>query len=383
MSISNLSHASHVPAPEIRPETIHEYLHEALESKASDLHITVNLPPVMRVNGELQYMREYALLPQHTMVLCQALLNDHQREIVDTVGEVDFSFIIPNVSRFRVNVYRQRKSYCAAIRVVSTEIPTLDSLGFPPILKEMTTKPRGLILVTGPTGSGKSTTLAAMVNHINSNRSAHILTLEEPIEYLHKHNYCMINQREVGDDSKSFASGLRAALREDPDVILVGEMRDLETISTAVSAAETGHLVMSTLHTTSAAQTIDRIIDVFPPYQQQQIRIQLSTVLTGIISQQLLQTADGRGRVAALEILVANDAVRNLVREGKTYQIPTILQTNLKSGMCTMDYSLAQLVHKGIITKHMAYTYCSDLENIKRYLNQSNQAVSHNVHDMI
>jgi twitching motility protein PilT len=383
MSISNLTHASRVPAPEIRPEMIQEYLLEALESKASDLHITVNLPPIIRVNGELQYIREYSLLPEHTMVLCQALLNDRQREIVEKVGEVDFSYIIPNVSRFRVNVYKQRKSYCAAIRVVSTEIPTLDSLGFPPILKEMTTKPRGLILVTGPTGSGKSTTLAAMVNNINTTRSAHILTLEEPIEYLHKHNYSMINQREVGDDSKSFANGLRAALREDPDVILVGEMRDLETISTAVSAAETGHLVMSTLHTTSAAQTIDRIIDVFPPYQQQQIRIQLSTVLTGIISQQLLQTADGKGRVAALEILVASDAVRNLVREGKTYQIPTILQTNLKSGMCTMDYSLAQLVHKGVITKHMAYTYCSDLENIKRYLNQNNQGATHTMHDMI
>jgi twitching motility protein PilT len=370
------------PTPELTDKDIQKFLTEALEHKASDVHITVNLPPIMRVNGELRCMRDYVLMPDQTRILCLALMNDRQRDVVETVGEVDFSYVLPNVSRFRVNVYKQRKSYCAAIRVVTSEIPTLDSLGFPPILKEMTTRPRGLILVTGPTGSGKSTTLAAMVHHINTTRSCHILTLEEPIEYLHRHKRCMINQREVGDDSKSFASGLRSALREDPDVILVGEMRDLETISTAVSAAETGHLVMSTLHTTSAAQTIDRIIDVFPPHQQQQIRIQLSTVLTGIISQQLLQTSDGKGRVAALEILVANDAVRNLIREGKTYQISTVLQTHLKQGMYTMDYSLAQLVKAGRISQEMARMHCGDLENLNRYLAQSRQSVSQSMYDM-
>lgn len=382
MNLNSLDCATN-PTPELTDKDIQRYLLEALEHKASDLHITVNLPPIMRVNGELRCMRDYVLMPDHTRILCLALMNDRQRDIVETVGEVDFSFVLPNISRFRVNVYKQRKSFCAAIRVVTSEIPTLDDLGFPQIFKDMTAKPRGLILVTGPTGSGKSTTLAAMVNHINNTRSCHILTLEEPIEYLHRHRRCMINQREVGDDSKSFASGLRSALREDPDVILVGEMRDLETISTAVSAAETGHLVMSTLHTTSAAQTIDRIIDVFPPHQQQQIRIQLSTVLTGIISQQLLQTSDGKGRIAALEILVANDAVRNLIREGKTYQIATILQTNLKQGMYTMDYSLAQLVKAGKITQEMARMHCGDLENLNRYLAQSRQSVSNTMHDMI
>lgn len=348
--------------------TLNELLIEALESKASDVHLTVALPPMMRINGELKAMREYILGPDQTEKLCLGMLNQKQREELIAKGEVDFSYQIPNVSRFRVNVYRQRKSLGAAIRIIMTTIPTIASLKLPRILEDLALKPRGLVLVTGPTGSGKSTTLAAMIDYINSTRSCHILTLEEPIEYLHKHRKCMVNQREVGDDSQSFANGLRAALREDPDVILVGEMRDLETISTAISAAETGHLVLSTLHTTSAAQTIDRIIDVFPPYQQTQIRVQLASVIQGIIAQQLLITADNKGRVAALEILLGTDAVRNTIREGKVHQIQSYIQTGLKMGMLSMDYSLAQLVRQARISNETAFSFCQDPETLQRYL---------------
>lgn len=352
----------------ISESTLNELLIEALEGKASDVHLTVGLPPMMRVNGELTPMREYILKPENTEKLCLGMLNLKQREELIAKGEVDFSYGIPNVSRFRVNVYRQRKSIGAAIRIIMTTIPTIASLKLPKILEELAMKPRGLILVTGPTGSGKSTTLAAMIDYINSVRSCHILTLEEPIEYLHKHRKSMVNQREVGDDSLSFANGLRAALREDPDVILVGEMRDLETISTAISAAETGHLVLSTLHTTSAAQTIDRIIDVFPPYQQTQIRVQLASVIQGIIAQQLLVTADNHGRVAALEVLLGTDAVRNTIREGKVHQIQSYIQTGHKVGMMSMDYSLAQLVRQARITSETAFMYCQDPETLQRYL---------------
>jgi twitching motility protein PilT len=352
----------------IGESTLNELLIEALESKASDVHLTVALPPMMRINGQLEPMRDYILTPEHTEKLCFGMLNQRQRDELNNKGEVDFSYQIPNVSRFRVNVYRQRKSHGAAIRIIMTNIPTIDSLKLPGILKDLAMKPRGLVLVTGPTGSGKSTTLAAMIDHVNSTRSCHILTLEEPIEYLHKHRKCMINQREVGDDSQSFANGLRAALREDPDVILVGEMRDLETISTAISAAETGHLVLSTLHTTSAAQTIDRIIDVFPPYQQTQIRVQLASVIQGIIAQQLLITADNKGRVAALEILLGTDAVRNTIREGKVHQIQSYIQTGLKMGMMSMDYSLAQLVRQARISNETAFSFCQDPETLQRYL---------------
>ena len=354
--------------PLIADFTLNELLIEAIESKASDVHITVGMPPLMRVNGLLAKMRDYVLKPEHTAYICLGMLNEKQKEILEEKGEVDFSYGIPNVSRFRVNIYRQRKSLTAAIRIIMTSIPTIDSLNLPPILKQLAMKPRGLILVTGPTGSGKSTTLAAMVDFINNQRSCHILTLEEPIEYLHKHKTSMINQREVGDDSTTFATGLRAALREDPDVILVGEMRDLETISTAISAAETGHLVMSTLHTTSAAQTIDRVIDVFPPYQQTQVRVQLASVVQGIIAQQLLITADNKGRVAALEILLGTDAVRNTIREGKVHQIQSYIQTGIKQGMMSMDYSLSQLVRKAQISTETAYSYCQDSDMLQRYL---------------
>ncbi len=352
----------------ISESTLDELLVEALEKKASDVHLTVALPPMMRINGKLQAMREFVLMPDSTEKLCSAMLNPKQRKELDEKGEVDFSYGIPNVSRFRVNIFRQRKSIAAAIRIIMTDIPTIDSLKLPGILKELALKPRGLILVTGPTGSGKSTTLAAMIDYINKNQSNHIITLEEPIEYLHKHQKSMINQREIGDDSLSFAASLRAALREDPDVILVGEMRDLETISTAISAAETGHLVMSTLHTTSAAQTVDRIIDVFPPYQQTQIRVQLASILQGIISQQLLPTADNQGRVAALEILLGTDAVRNTIREGKVQQLQSYIQTGLKKGMLSMDFSLAQLVRQSKISNSTASMVCQDRETLQRYL---------------
>lgn len=352
----------------IGPNTLDELLIEALESKASDVHFTVGLPPMMRVNGQLTPMRDYVLMPEHTERLSLAMVGDKHKDELEKKGEIDFSYAIPNVSRFRVNVYRQRRSLGAAIRIIMTAIPTISSLRMPKTLETLAMKPRGLILVTGPTGSGKSTTLAAMVDHINSTRSCHILTLEDPIEYLHKHKKSMVNQREIGDDSSSFANGLRAALREDPDVILVGEMRDLDTISIAIAAAETGHLVMSTLHTTSAAQTVDRIIDVFPPYQQTQIRVQLASVIQGIIAQQLLVTADGKGRVAALEIMLGTDAVRNTIREGKVHQIQSYIQTGLKQGMLSMDYSLAQLVRKAQISTETAYSYCQDQETLQRYL---------------
>lgn len=348
--------------------TLNELLIEAIENKASDVHITVGLPPLMRVNGRLIKMRDYVLRPEHTEFICLSILNQKQKDVLNEKGEVDFSYAIPNISRFRVNMYRQRKSMAAAIRIIMTTIPTIDSLDLPQILKELALKPRGLILVTGPTGSGKSTTLAAMVDYINHNRNCHILTLEEPIEYLHKHHLSMINQREIGDDSQTFASGLRSALREDPDVILVGEMRDLETISTAITAAETGHLVMSTLHTTSAAQTIDRIIDVFPPYQQTQVRVQVASVIQGIIAQQLLITADEKNRVAAMEILLGTDAVRNTIREGKVHQIQSYIQTGIKHGMMSMDYALAKLVRKAQISTETAYAFCQDQDMLQRYL---------------
>ena len=343
-------------------------LQKAVELKGSDLHITVSLPPMMRINGELKPYGDRAMTPEDTLGIARQILKENQMRVLEETGEVDLSYVIPNVSRFRVNVYKQRGSYGIAFRVIWIKIPTIDELGFPDTLKEIALKPRGLFLVTGPTGSGKSTTLAAMVNHINMNRNCHIITLEEPIEYLHRHNRSMINQREIGSDSLTFANGLRAALREDPDVILVGEMRDLETISIALTAAETGHFVMSTLHTTGAAQTLDRIIDVFPAHQQQQIKVELAAVLEGVLSQQLLPTADGRGRVAAMEIMVTNNAISNLIREGKTHQIPTIIQTNARQGMKTMDYSLSELVKRGMITREVAETRCVDVNMLRRYM---------------
>ena len=352
-------------------ENIQEMLMRALELKASDLHLTAGLPPMFRINGVLTPMENSGRLkPDDTRRLVNELLDESAHQRLKENGEVDFSYAIPGISRFRVNVFNQRKSLSAALRVIIPDIPTVNDLGLPDILKDLAMKPRGLVLVTGPTGSGKSTTLAAMVRHINTNRNCHIITIEDPIEYLHNHNRCMINQREVGDDTRSFANALRAALREDPDVILVGEMRDLETIGTAIMASETGHLVMSTLHTSSASQTIDRIIDVFPPNQQQQIKVQLAAVLQGIISQQLLPFPDGSGRVAAVEVLLVNDAVRNMIREGKTHQIDTVIQTGIKAGMAPMDYSLANLVKRKAVTLEEAKSKCVNPELFSRYLDQ-------------
>lgn len=345
-----------------------ELVNIATLRKASDIHLTVGLPPVLRVNGQLIILDGEKLMPGDTKALVYQSLNDNLINILEEKGEVDSSFSNPGVGRYRINAYKQRGSYGMAIRIIPLEIPSGEELGLPGIAKELARLPRGLILVTGPTGSGKSTTLATMINQINSERRCHILTLEDPIEYLHKHNQSIVNQREIGADSLSFASSLRAALRQDPDVILVGEMRDLETISIALTAAETGHLVLSTLHTNGAAKTIDRVIDVFPPHQQQQVRVQFSSAIQAIISQQLLPKADESGRVAAFEVMMATSAIRNLIREDKIHQIDTAIQTGAKYQMQTMDNSLLELYKQGLITKDIALMQAINQENIKKYI---------------
>lgn len=345
-----------------------EILDYATKNSASDIHITVGVPPTLRINGSLIAINQEKLTPEDTAKMVEEILGEEHLERLEKKGEVDLSYSIKGLGRFRVNIYRQRGSYSLAMRLVALNIPTLEQLGLPPVIKELARKSRGLVLVTGPTGSGKSTTLAAMIDLINSERNCHIITLEDPIEYLHKHKKSIVNQREIGYDSESFASALRAALRQDPDVILVGEMRDLETISIAITAAETGHLVLSTLHTIGADKTIDRIIDVFPPYQQQQIKVQLSTVLQGVISQNLIARKDGRGRVAAAEVMIATPAIRNLIREGKSHQILTSMQTGGKYGMQTMDFSLAQLYRQGVISYESALLYSSSEEALLRFV---------------
>jgi len=351
-------------------------LTEAVHRQASDTHLSVGRPPMIRVNGDLMPMNTNILTQNDTEFLCKSMLDKSRLLYLAERGEVDFSYVVKDFSRFRCNIFKQRGSYSLAARTITTQIPTCEQLGLPELFKELSLRPRGLILVTGPTGSGKSTTLAAMVGHINRNRRCHILTLEEPIEYLHKHGESMINQREVHEDTLTFSNALRSALREDPDVIMVGEMRDLDTISTAITASETGHLVMSTLHTSGAADTVNRIIDVFPPHQQDQIRVQLGSVLVAVISQTLIPRADGSGRVAAFEILLANDAVRNLIREGKTYQIDNTIATSIKSGMCSLDYYLAELVKKNLITRDMALSKCRNPEDFKRYMSNTGSSSS-------
>ncbi|MDX6584252.1 MAG: twitching motility protein PilT [Solirubrobacterales bacterium] len=344
-------------------------LSQMVEQRASDVHISPGLPPAMRINGRVRPIEGFARLePQDTREIVYSVLNDSQRKRFENERQLDFSYAIPGVARFRVNVFFQRGAISAAFRLVPSEIKSLEELGLPAPVTEFTRKPRGFVLVTGPTGSGKSTTLASMVDLINRDREEHILTIEDPIEFLHRHKKCIVNQREIGSDATDFATALRAALREDPDVILVGEMRDLETISTALTAAETGHLVFATLHTQSTAQTVDRIIDVFPPHQQQQVRMQLSIALQGIITQQLLETADGSTRVCASEILIPTPAIRNLIREGKTHQIYSALQTSGALGMQTMDSHLAQLVRKGAITRKLAEQRASVPEEFKRLM---------------
>lgn len=347
--------------------SLSELLEVTVNQKASDLHLTVGVAPTMRLNGELIQLTSNKLIPAETEEYAREILGEQYEKYLRE-GEIDTSYSSPGMGRFRVNVYRQRGSNAIAIRVVGLKIPTLDELSFPPILKELTTKQRGMVLVTGPTGSGKSTTLAAMINEINTTRSAHIITLEDPVEYLHKHCKSIINQREIGKDSLNFQNALRAVLREDPDVILIGEMRDMETISIALTAAETGHLVFSTLHTIGASKTIDRIVDVFPPYQQQQIKVQLASVIQGIISQQLIPTLNEKGRVAALEIMISTPAIQNLIREGKSHQIESSVQTGGKYGMRTMDMALADLYKKGNISYETALTYSVDREILERMI---------------
>ena len=333
-------------------QSLAELLELTVKEGASDLHLTVGISPIIKVNGKLLRLEHEILRPEDTEAYAREILQDAY-EKYDAIGEYDTSYSIHGKGRFRVNIYKQRNSTALAIRVISLDMPTLDSLGYPETLKDICNLKRGLVLVTGPTGSGKSTTLAALINEINSNRESHIITIEDPIEFLHKHNKSIVNQREIGKDTLSYERALKAALREDPDVILIGEMRDLETISTAITAAETGHLVFSTLHTIGAAKTIDRIVDVFPPHQQEQIKIQLASVLQIIISQQLVETVDG-DRNAALEIMVATPAIKNLIREGKTHQIESSIQTGSKYGMRTMDMELANLYREGIITQETA-----------------------------
>ena len=345
----------------MRPvNSIDELLEHMVARDASDLHVTVGTPPVIRVRGEIERVDDYnPLTPEETQELLYRILSSEQQKNLEIKRQLDLSHSIPGLARFRVNVYFQRESIGAAFRLIPAEIKTLEELGIPATLHQLAEKPRGLVLVTGPTGSGKSTTLAAIIDEINRNRSEHILTIEDPIEFLHRHKRCIVNQREIGPDATSFAEALRAALRQDPDVILVGEMRDLETISTALTAAETGHLVFGTLHTQSAPSTIDRIIDVFPAEQQEQIRIQIASSLQGVVTQSLLPTADGKGRVPALEVLLPDDAVRNLIRQGKVEQVYSVMQTNTSRGMQTMEQSLADLITRGVVELEVGLTRSS------------------------
>jgi twitching motility protein PilT len=355
--------------------SIDELLEHMVEANASDLHVTTGTPPAIRVRGEVERLEGFdPLHAEQTQQLLYRILSSEQQKHFEINRQLDFSYSIPGLARFRVNVYFQRESIGAAFRLIPTELKTLEELGIPESLHVLAEKPRGLVLVTGPTGSGKSTTLAAIIDEINRNRSEHILTIEDPIEFLHRHKRCIVNQREIGPDATSFGDALRAALRQDPDVILVGEMRDLETISTALTAAETGHLVLATLHTQSAPSTIDRVIDVFPAAQQGQVRMQLAASLQGVVTQTLLPSADGRRRVPALEVLLPDDAVRNLIRQGKTEQIYSIMQTNTTRGMQTMEQCLADLVVRRVITQETAFNVTSRREEFEALLARSGVA---------
>ena len=348
---------------------LNEILIQSVKERASDIHLTSGRAPSYRVDGVLAPIMGERLTPQMLEDILLPLIDKRHREELEETGQTDFAYAISGVGRFRVNVFKQRGTLAAVMRSLPFNIPEPEDLGIPREVVEMTSRKRGLVLVTGPTGSGKSTTLASLIHVINRTYPYHIITLEDPIEYLHRHDKSVVNQREIGSDSTNYAQALRAALREDPDVILVGEMRDLETISTAITAAETGHLVFSTLHTIGADKTIDRIIDVFPPNQQQQVRIQLASVLECIVSQQLLKKADGSGRVAALEVLFANNAVRNLIRESKTYQIPSVMQTNKRAGMQTMDDALYDLFMRKVIDGDTAVTYAQNPVSMNRKVN--------------
>lgn len=345
---------------------IHELMKYARDINASDLHIKVGSPPIVRVHGELRMVNDIMLTPLDTEALTKQILGEERFRIFENEGEIDFAYSEKDVGRFRVNAYKQRNTYGIALRVVNTEIPTLRQLNIPESVDALTDLTHGLVLVTGPTGSGKSTTLASMIQMINEKRRCHIITLEDPIEYLYKNKLAVIGQREVGIDTMSFSKGLRASLRQDPDIILVGEMRDIETIEIALLAAETGHLVLSTLHTLGSAKTIDRIIDSFPSHSRDQVKMQLSSVLHAVISQQLLMKKEGFGRILASEVMIANTGIRNLIREGKTHQIQNAIVTGLSQGMTTMDNSLKSLYHKGLITRQDAIGYALDRDELNK-----------------
>ena len=352
---------------------IEELLEDAVGQGASDIHISANLPPVFRIDGKLIRTNHEMLTAENVETLIFPILNNEQRRKLEQDWELDLSYGIHGLGRFRVNVYKNNNTYAAAFRTINTVCPTFESLGLPPIVRKITERPRGLILVTGPTGSGKSTTLASMIDYINENRNEHILTIEDPVEFVHKSKQSVVHQRELGQDTRSFANALKSALREDPDIILVGELRDLETISLAITAAETGHLVMGTLHTSSASQTIDRIIDVFPEGQQQQIRIMLSNSLCAVFSQTLLpkltETGEKKGRVMALEVMVVNGAIANLIREGKTSQMYSAIQTGAQHGMQTLETSLANLYKKNLVSAEDALAKTSRPDELRRLIN--------------
>jgi twitching motility protein PilT len=354
------------------PASIDDLLEQMVARNASDLHVTAGLPPAIRVRGHVERLEEFArLTPEDTQQLLYRVLSSEQQKHLEIKRQIDMSYAIPGVARFRVNVFFQRGSLGAAFRLIPEQLKTLEELGLPSTLHLFSRQPRGLVLVTGPTGSGKSTTLASMIDEINRTRPEHILTIEDPIEFVHRHKRSIVNQREIGADATTFAEALRAALRQDPDVILLGEMRDLETIATALTAAETGHLVFGTLHTQSAPGTIDRIIDVFPAEQQEQVRVQIASTLQGVVTQSLLPTADGQGRIAACEVLIPDDAVRNLVRQGKVEQIYSVMQTATSRGMQTLEQALAELVLRGVVTLDVARNASSRRDQLEGLLERA------------
>jgi len=356
-------------APSGPVHSIDDLLERMVARSASDLHLTVGAEPTVRVMGQLERMEEFGRLsPEDTQRLLYRMMSTEQQKHLEIKRQLDMSHSIPGLARFRVNIYFQRESLGAAFRMIPTELKTLEQLGVPTALEELANKPRGLVLVTGPTGSGKSTTLAAMIDLINRTRQDHIMTIEDPIEFLHRHKRCIVNQREIGPDALSFAEALRGALRQDPDVILLGEMRDLETITTALTAAETGHLVFATLHTQDAPSTVDRLIDVFPGAQQEQVRVQIAATLQGVVTQTLLPRADGSGRIPAVEILFPDDAVRNLIRQGKVEQIYSIMQTGTKRGMQTLEQALADFVVRGLVSEEVALNRSSRPEQLSGLL---------------
>jgi twitching motility protein PilT len=365
------------PQPDTASFSIDNLLEHMVARGASDLHVTVGSEPVVRLYGRLDRLPDFPRLSRDdTQRLLYRILSTEQQKHLEVNRQIDVSYSIPGLARFRVNVYFQRESLGAAFRAIPTGLKTLEDLGLPEQLHELATKPRGLVLVTGPTGSGKSTTLAAVIDEINRTREDHIMTIEDPIEFLHRHKRCLVNQREIGPDATSFAEALRGALRQDPDVILLGEMRDLETISTALTAAETGHLVFATLHTQDAPSTVDRLIDVFPAAQQEQVRVQIASTIQGIVTQTLLPTLDGSGRVAACEILLPDDAVRNLIRQAKVEQIYSVMQTGTSRGMQTLEQALLDLVKRGVVSQETALSRSSRPEQLKGLLQRAGIAVA-------